>query len=146
MPEFLNTAQGVLPSAANGAAPTSGDFGYGAYTQITASAPSDLAVTGAMQVGTSGFHEGAYTVLQVARGAAGSEVAMAEFAGFNHLVSGGFVPDPHGCFFPAGIPIKTITSGTRIAVRMNYGSFAVSFSVAIPISLAPFVAEFGHAT
>lgn len=131
MPEFLNQAQATLPSGADYVTPTSGTAAYGSYTQVVASAPRDLAVTGIEQTPFGGFTEGGHTVVDVAHGAAASEVVLAEFAGWENVVSGTWSPDGHGAFTTAGIPIKTITSGTRIAVRVFYSSFAIQLGIAV---------------
>lgn len=138
MPEFLNTTQAVLPAAADRVTVTSGAIHtFGSYAELTSSAPSDLAVSGVMQVPGSGFTEHAYTILAVATGAAASEVELFRLVGWNVMASTTWLPDPHGACTPLGIPIGTVTSGTRIAARMQYGDSSQSFGVAITYVTMP---------
>lgn len=139
MPEFLNTAQGCFPSAAaNVTATGSGAGAYGSWVELAASAPSDLAVSGVTTGVFSGFIDAGYVVVNIGSGAAGSEVSLAEFAGYVATFVG-FTLGNEGCIIPALIPCKTITSGTRIAGRVKRGdgaqnlAFAVSY-VGLPLS------------
>jgi len=129
---FLNTAQGALPAAANSVSVTSGAIDTnGAYSQIAAAAPADLAISGVVWTPSSGFNEDASVVIRIAQGAAASEVDIASFVGFNNMISTVWTPDPHGAFTPAKIPNESVTSGTRIAARIQYGDAAESFAVAV---------------
>jgi hypothetical protein len=131
MPEFLNTQQGALPAAADSVSATSGAIGtYGSYVQITASAPSDLAVTG-IATHPGGFSPNTYMTMEVAHGAGGSEVALAEFGGWVSMLSGSWFPDSPSGVIPALIPVKTITSGTRIACRVMRGDSGNTQSCAV---------------
>lgn len=143
MPEFLTQAQGALPAAAAsvlvggaGAADT-----YGAWAQVVAAAPSDLAVTAATST-PGGFNAGAYFTHNIGTGAGGAEVSLAEFGGYYKLASGTWSSDPAYKLIPAQIPVSGVTSGTRIAVRSMRGDATTdNFNAAITYVAMPIAGD-----
>lgn len=123
--EFLNSNQKSLPAAADAITVTpSGVAGtYGLYTEIVASAPESMFITG-VRVRNAGIDT--YFDIEIAKGAVASEVAVATFGGYVDSAAAQYSTDPRVGIILAGIPISGISSGDRISARIKIGTTSVT--------------------
>lgn len=121
-PEVTTEPQRTLPTAASGVSvtPSGTAWANSAYTQLTASIGSAITIIGVVVdsvnvAGTGGFE------IDIARGAATSEVVVATYIG---AVTGSGTASNQVCI--SNVPIDNIASGQRIAVRMRKAGTSVT--------------------
>jgi hypothetical protein len=126
LPRRDSNIEVIVPAEGNAAAPTSGtNWGWGAYTQITADVGYDFVLCGAHTGAMCNFPTGVATTdaihWQIATGAAASEVNIADgqwaMYGQNHA------GNPAGIWIGAAYTWRIdpilIASGTRLSVRYS---------------------------
>lgn len=121
--ENLNSPTAFLPSAADPIVIVPSGTGnvYGSWVEIAASAPADLFIAGIVMKYPSPPSFAQPMDVQIGKGGAGSEVALATWGDYARPFSG-ISPYPRLGQMLAGIPISGISSGDRIAARMRLGN------------------------